>query len=74
MNLKKIKKLSYNKRMEHIIEVSKWTKNVEEEIKYSDFEESDFQFVIYLIRQTENVCNSNFEQIANLIINLCDSN
>ena len=70
----KIKKLSYNKRMEHIIEVSKWTKNVEEEIKYSDFEESDFQFVIYLIRQTENVCNSNFEQIANLIINLCDSN
>jgi len=70
----KIKKLSYNKRMEHIIEVSKWTKNVEEEIRYSDFEESDFQFVIYLIRQTENVCNSNFEQIANLIINLCDSN
>ena len=70
----KIKKLSYDKRMNHIIEVSKWTKNVEEEIKYSDFEESDFQFVIYLIRQTENVCNSNFEQIANLIINLCDSN
>ena len=70
----KIKKLSYDKRMNHIIEVSKWTKNIEEEIKYSDFEESDFQFVIYLIRQTENVCNSNFEQIANLIINFCDSN
>ena len=70
----KIKKLSYDKRMNHIIEVSKWTKNVEEEIKYSDFEESDFQFVIYLIRQTENVCNSSFEQIANLIINFCDSN
>lgn len=70
----KIKKLSYDKRMNHIIEVSKWTKNIEEEIKYSDFEESDFQFVIYLIRQTENVCNSNFEQIANLIINFCNSN
>ena len=70
----KIKKLSCDKRMNHIIEVSKWTKNIEEEIKYSDFEESDFQFVIYLIRQTENVCNSNFEQIANLIINFCNSN
>ena len=70
----KIKKLSYNKRLSHIIEVSKWTNNVEEKIKYLDFEESDFQFIIYLIRQTENVCNSNFEQIANLIINFCDSN
>ena len=70
----KIKKLSYNKRMNHIIEVSKWTKNVEEEIKYSDFDESDFQFIIYLIRQTENVCNSNFEQISNLVINFSDSN
>ena len=70
----KIKKLSYNKRLSHIIEVSKWTNNVEEKIKYLDFEESNFQFIIYLIRQTENVCNSNFEQIANLIINFCDSN
>ena len=70
----KIKKLSYNKRMNHIIEVSKWTKNIEEKIKCLKFEESDFQFVIYLIRQTENVCNSNFEKIANLIINFCDSN
>lgn len=70
----KIKKLSYDKRMNHIIEVSKWTNNIEEKIKYLDFEESDFQFIIYLIRQTENVCNSNLEQVANLIINLCDSN
>lgn len=70
----KIKKLAYDKRMSHIIEVSKWTKNVEEKLTMFQLEESDFQFVIYLIRQTENVCNSNFEQVANIIISLCDAN
>ena len=70
----KIKKISYDKRMEHIVDVSKWTENVEEEIKYLNFSETDFQFIIYIIRQTENICNSNFEQIANLIINYCDFN
>ena len=70
----KIKKLTYDKRMDHIIEVSKWTKNVEEKLRVFHLEETDFQFVIYLIRQTENICNSNFEQVANIIINLCDTN
>lgn len=70
----KIKKLTYDKRMDHIIEVSKWTKNVEEKLRVFHLEETDFQFVIYLIRQTENICNSNFEQVANIIINLCDIN
>ena len=70
----KIKKLAYDKRMSHIIEVSKWTKNVEERLTIFHLEESDFQFVIYLIRQTENVCNSNFEQVANIIISLCEAN
>lgn len=71
---KKIKKLTYDKRMDHIIEVSRWTKNVEEKLRVFHLEETDFQFVIYLIRQTENICNSNFEQVANIIINLCDTN
>ncbi len=71
---KKIKKLAYDKRMNHIIEVSRWTKNVEEKLKIFQLEETDFQFVIYLIRQTENVCNGNYEQVANLIIHLCDIN
>ena len=70
----KIKKLTYDKRMDHIIEVSKWTKNVEEKLRVFHLEETDFQFVIYLIRQTENICNYNFEQVANIIINLCDIN
>ena len=70
----KIKELSYNKRMKHIVEVSKWTKSLEEKIESFSFEETDFQFIIYLIRQTENICNEYFEQIANLIINLCDNN
>lgn len=71
---KKIKKLCYDKRLSHIIEVSKWTKNVEEKLKYFYLEETDFQFVIYLIRQTENICNQNFEEVSNLIISLCDAN
>ncbi len=70
----KIKKLVYDKRMNHIIDVSKWTKNIEEKLKIFHLEESDFQFVIYMIRQTENECNSNFEQVANIIIRLCDAN
>ena len=71
---KKIKEIAYDKRMNHIIEVSRWTKNVEEKLKIFYLEETDFQFVIYLIRQTENICNANYEQIANLIIRLCDIN
>lgn len=71
---KKIKKLSYDRRMRHIVEVSKWTKVVEEKIRNYSFQESDFQFVIYLIRQTENICNEYFEKIANLVISLCDNN
>lgn len=70
----KIKNNTYNKRMSHIIEVSKWTKNIEEKIAIFHLEESDFQFIIYIIRQTENVCNANFEQVANIIIALCDIN
>ena len=68
----KIKKLTYNKRLEHIIEVSNWTKCLEEFLNRYRLDESDFQLVIYLARQTENICNSNFEQIANLIIELSD--
>ena len=71
---KKIKKLAYDKRMNHIIEISKWTKNIEEKLKFFHLEESDFQFVIYMIRQTESECNANFEQVANMIIRLCDAN
>ena len=71
---KKIKKLAYDKRMNHIIEISKWTKNIEEKLKFFHLEESDFQFVIYTIRQTESECNANFEQVANMIIRLCDAN
>ena len=36
-------------------------------------EETDFQFVLHLIRQTESICNGCYEQIANYIVNLCDS-
>ena len=71
---KKIKKLAYDKRMNHIIEISKWTKNIEEKLRLFHLEESDFQFVIYMIRQTESECNANFEQVANMIIRLCDAN
>ena len=71
---KKIKKLAYDKRMNHIIEISKWTKNIEEKLRLFHLEESDFQFVIYTIRQTESECNANFEQVANMIIRLCDAN
>ena len=60
--------------MNHIIEISKWTKNIEEKLKFFHLEESDFQFVIYTIRQTESECNANFEQVANMIIRLCDAN
>lgn len=70
----KIKKMAYDKRMNHIIEISKWTKNVEEKLRFFHLEESDFQFVIYMIRQTESQCNANFEIVANMIIRLCDAN
>lgn len=70
----KIKKIVYNKRLEHILEVSNWTKSIEELLKEHSLEEEDFQFVIYLVRQTESICNNNFEKIANLIIQLIDKN
>lgn len=70
----KIKKLAYDKRMGHIIEISKWTKNIEEKLRFFHLEETDFQFAIYMIRQTESRCNANFESVASIIIRLCDAN
>ena len=70
----KIKDLAYNKRLKHIVNVSNWTKGLEEKLNNYKLKENDFQFVIYLIRQTQNICNANFEQVANLIIQLCDIN
>ena len=65
----------------NITESHKTSKNIKERkaftISIADIdhlEESDFQFVIYTIRQTESECNANFEQVANMIIRLCDAN
>lgn len=68
-----IKEITKKERMNHIIKISKWTKNIEEKLKEYQLEETDFQFILYLIRQTENICNGCYEQIANYIVNLCDS-
>lgn len=69
---KKIKKITYDERMKHIISVSKWTKSIENKLKYYNLEEKDFQNILYLIRQTENICNINYEKITNFIIELSD--
>lgn len=69
---KKIQKVTYDERIKHIIEVSKWTKNIETKLKYQNIKEKDFQVVIYIIRQTEDVCNMNYENITNLILELCE--
>ena len=68
-----IKEMTKKERMSHIIKISKWTKNIEEKLKDYKLEETDFQFVLHLIRQTESICNGCYEQIANYIVNLCDS-
>ena len=69
---KKIQKVTYDERIKHIIEVSKWTKNIETKLKYQNVKEKDFQIIIYIIRQTEDVCNMNYENITNLILELCE--
>lgn len=69
---KKIQKVTYDDRIKHIIEVSKWTKNIESKLKYQNIKEKDFQTILYLIRQTEDVCNINYENITNLILELCE--
>lgn len=69
---KKIQKVTYDERIKHIIEVSKWTKNIETKLKYQNIKEKDFQVIIYIIRQTEDVCNMNYENITNLILELCE--
>ena len=69
---KKIQKVTYDERIKHIIEVSKWTKNIETKLKYQNVKEKDFQVIIYIIRQTEDVCNMNYENITNLILELCE--
>ena len=69
---KKIQKVTYDERIKHIIEVSKWTKNIETKLKYQNIKEKDFQIIIYIIRQTEDVCNMNYENITNLILELCE--
>lgn len=67
-----IRKLTYNERKKHIVDVSKWTKNIENKITKYKIKENDFQFLLYLIRKTEDTCNINYERITNSIINLCD--
>lgn len=68
-----IKEITKKERMNHIIKISKWTKNIEEKLKDYKLEETDFQFILHLIRQTESICNGCYEQIANYIVNLCDN-
>ena len=70
---KKIQKVTYDERMKHIIEVSKWTKQIESKLKYKKIKENDFQFLIYTIRQTEDICNINYENITNQILKLCEA-
>lgn len=70
---KKVKSISYDYRLKHIIEVSKWTKNVETKLKRYKLDEDDLGYIIYIIRQTENICNLNYETITNSIISLCDN-
>ena len=70
---KKIQKVTYDERMKHIIEVSKWTKQIESKLKYKKIKENDFQVIIYTIRQTEDICNINYENITNQILKLCEA-
>ena len=70
---KKIQKITYDERIRHIIEVSKWTKVMESKLKYQRLKENDFQTIIYAIRQTENTCNINYENITNQILKLCEA-
>lgn len=67
-----IRKLAHDERMKHIIDVSKWTKNIENKLKNCKIKEKDFQSILYLIRQTEDICNFNYEKVTNAVINLCD--
>lgn len=67
-----IRKLAHDERMKHIIDVSKWTKNIENKLKNCKIKEEDFQSILYLIRQTEDICNFNYEKVTNAVINLCD--
>ena len=60
---KKIQKVTYDDRIKHIIEVSKWTKQIESKMKYKKIKENDFEVIIYTIRQTEDICNINYENI-----------
>lgn len=70
--LEEIRKLAHDERMKHIIDVSKWTKNIENKLKNCKIKEKDFQSILYLIRQTEDICNFNYEKVTNAVINLCD--
>lgn len=68
----KVRKITHDERIKHIIDVSKWTKNMENKLRYYKIKENDFQYILLLIRQTEDTCNMNYEKITNSIIKLCD--